>query len=53
VVTSSSYLQVNEALEEIHIQKYQIRDFGATRLAENLMENFTLQYLDLSWYVYK
>ncbi|XP_052212877.1 leucine-rich repeat-containing protein 34-like isoform X2 [Dreissena polymorpha] len=41
-------LKVNSTLEELHLQKFQIRDFGATRLAENLMENLTLQYLDLS-----
>ncbi|KAL4221640.1 Leucine-rich repeat-containing protein 34 [Mactra antiquata] len=41
-------LKVNNSLEELHLQKFDIRDFGATRLAENLMENFTLQYLDLS-----
>ena len=36
-------------LEELHLQKYDMRDFGATRLAENLMENNTLVHLDLSW----
>lgn len=48
VVHFAKMLKVNNTLEELHLQKYQIRDFGATRLAENLMENFTLQYLDLS-----
>ncbi|XP_052761064.1 leucine-rich repeat-containing protein 34-like isoform X2 [Mya arenaria] len=41
-------LKVNTTLEELHLQKFEIRDFGATRLAENLMENLSLQYLDLS-----
>ncbi|KAL3862028.1 hypothetical protein ACJMK2_008030 [Sinanodonta woodiana] len=41
-------LKVNTTLQELHLQKYDMRDFGATRLAECLMENFTLQYLDLS-----
>jgi hypothetical protein len=30
--------------------KHGIRDFGATRLAENLRQNFTLTHLNLSWY---
>lgn len=41
-------LKVNKGLEHLLLQKYDMRDFGATRLAENLMENFTLTYLDLS-----
>lgn len=41
-------LKVNKTLEEVHLQKYDMRDFGMTRIAENLMENFTLTYLDLS-----
>lgn len=41
-------LKVNTTLEELHLQKYTMRDDGATRLAENLMENYSLQYLDLS-----
>jgi hypothetical protein len=44
-------LQVNTTLLELHMQKYDMRDFGVTRLAETLMHNFTLKYLDLSWYV--
>ncbi|XP_064599186.1 leucine-rich repeat-containing protein 34-like [Liolophura sinensis] len=44
----ANLLKVNRSLEELHLQKYDMRDFGATRLAENLMENFTLTYLDLS-----
>lgn len=41
-------LKVNTTLEEIHLQKYDMRDFGATRLAENLMQNNTLKCLNLS-----
>ncbi|KAL8569742.1 hypothetical protein ACOMHN_007265 [Nucella lapillus] len=41
-------LKVNTSLEEIHLQKYDMRDFGAFRLAENLMHNFNLRYLNLS-----
>ncbi|XP_064642842.1 leucine-rich repeat-containing protein 34-like isoform X2 [Lineus longissimus] len=40
-------LKVNRGLVELHLQKSRVRDFGATRLSENLMENMTLQYLDL------
>ncbi|OWF43081.1 leucine-rich repeat-containing protein 34-like isoform X2 [Mizuhopecten yessoensis] len=41
-------LKVNTSIEELHLQKYDMRDFGATRLAENLMANMTFNYLDLS-----
>ncbi|XP_060073757.1 leucine-rich repeat-containing protein 34-like [Ylistrum balloti] len=41
-------LKVNTSLEELHLQKYDMRDFGVTRLAENLMENMTFTYLNLS-----
>ncbi len=34
------------------MMKCDIRDFGATRLAENLMDNFTLTHLNLSWWVF-
>ena len=42
---------MNRSLEEIHLAKCGIRDFGAERLAENLAYNTTLKHLDLSWYV--
>ena len=42
--------QTNETLQELHLLKHGIRDFGATRLAEELRHNFTLTYLALSWY---
>ncbi|XP_025084361.1 leucine-rich repeat-containing protein 34-like isoform X2 [Pomacea canaliculata] len=48
VVHFANMLKVNKTLEELHLQKYDMRDFGMHRLAENLMENFTLTYLDLS-----
>nr|ADF32021.1 leucine rich repeat only protein 3 [Azumapecten farreri] len=41
-------LKTNTSLEELHLQKYDMRDFGATRLAENLMDNMSFTYLDLS-----
>jgi len=47
----SCHEQVNETLKELHLLKHVIRDFGATRLAEELQHNFTLTYLALSWYL--
>ena len=41
---------MNETLQELHLLKHCIRDFGATRLADELQHNFTLRYLALSWY---
>ncbi|XP_013070074.1 leucine-rich repeat-containing protein 34-like isoform X1 [Biomphalaria glabrata] len=41
-------IKVNKGLRELHMQKYNMRDFGASRLAENLVFNTTLTYLDLS-----
>jgi len=44
----ANMLKVNTGLQELHLMKCDIRDFGMTRLSENLMENFTLTYLNLS-----
>lgn len=44
----ANMLKVNQSLEEVHLQKYDMRDFGAFRMAENLMHNYTLTYLNLS-----
>lgn len=44
----ANMLKVNTTLQELHLQKCGMRDFGATRLSDNLVENFSLQYLDLS-----
>ena len=33
------------------MMKFDMRDAGVTRLKENLMDNFTLTYLNLSWSV--
>ena len=41
--------QVNKTLKELHLMKYDMRDFGVTRLAEHLVDNFSLTYLNLSW----
>lgn len=40
-------LKVNVRLQEIHLAHYDMRDFGAARLTENLMDNLTLTHLDL------
>ncbi|XP_077998347.1 leucine-rich repeat-containing protein 34-like isoform X1 [Glandiceps talaboti] len=41
-------LKVNKTLKELHLQKYDMRNFGAERLVETLIENISLSYLDLS-----
>lgn len=41
-------LKVNNSLQELHLMKHDARDFGAIRLAENLVSNYTLTYLNLS-----
>ena len=40
-------LKVNVRLKEIHLSHYDMRDFGAERLKENLIDNLTLTHLDL------
>ena len=40
-------LKVNVRLQEIHLAHYDMRDFGAERLMENLVDNLTLTHLDL------
>lgn len=42
-------LKVNLSLQEVHMQKYEMRDYGAQWLSENLGFNRRLVYLDLSW----
>ncbi|XP_033644830.1 leucine-rich repeat-containing protein 34-like isoform X1 [Asterias rubens] len=41
-------LKVNCTLQELHLQKCDIRDFGADRLVEALQHNISLKYLDVS-----
>ncbi|CAG5120954.1 unnamed protein product [Candidula unifasciata] len=41
-------IKVNKGLKELHLQKFNMRDFGAFRFAENLVFNFTLTYLNLN-----
>ncbi|XP_028418552.1 leucine-rich repeat-containing protein 34-like [Dendronephthya gigantea] len=47
IVHIAGMLKVNRSLEEIHLAKCGIRDFGAERLAENLVYNTGLKHLDL------
>lgn len=42
-------LKVNHGLRNLHLAKHDTKDFGAARIAENLWNNLTLTYLDLSW----
>jgi hypothetical protein len=44
-------LKVNSGLKELHMQKYEMRDYGAQWLSENLVHNRCLVHLDLSWFV--
>lgn len=48
IVHYANMLKVNRNLTELHIQKCDLKDFGMTRLAEALMDNMFLQYLDIS-----
>lgn len=41
-------LKVNRKLSELHLQKYELRDYGAQWLSENLVYNRNLTHLDLS-----
>ncbi|KAM4772416.1 leucine-rich repeat-containing protein 34 [Rhinophrynus dorsalis] len=44
----SRMLKVNSTLQELHLSKHEMTDFGVERLCEALHENFTLKYLDIS-----
>ncbi|XP_053565004.1 leucine-rich repeat-containing protein 34 [Bombina bombina] len=41
-------LKLNKTLQELHLAKHEMTDFGVERLCEALHENSTLKYLDLS-----
>ena len=41
-------LRVNQTLRELHLAKFDIRDFGVERLCEALRENYSLVYLNLT-----
>ena len=42
-------LSKNRGLEELHMQKQELRDYGTKWLSEKLFENYKLVHLDLSW----
>jgi hypothetical protein len=42
-------LKTNKTLNELHMQKYEMRDYGAQWFSEKLVENRYLVHLDLSW----
>uniref|UniRef100_F7DV78 Leucine rich repeat containing 34 n=1 Tax=Xenopus tropicalis TaxID=8364 RepID=F7DV78_XENTR len=44
----SEMLRVNSTLQELHLSKHEITDFGVQRLCDALHENHTLKYLNLS-----
>ncbi|XP_063298716.1 leucine-rich repeat-containing protein 34 [Pelobates fuscus] len=44
----SMMLKVNDTLQELHLSKHEMTDFGLERLCEALHKNVTLKYLDLS-----
>ncbi|XP_072035842.1 leucine-rich repeat-containing protein 34-like [Amphiura filiformis] len=46
-VHMSRMLKVNSTLAELHLQKCDLRDFGAERLVETLVHNVGLKYLDV------
>ena len=46
-VHMAKMLKVNVRLCEIHLAHFDMRDFGAERLKENLFDNLTLTRLDL------
>lgn len=43
-------LKVNNALKELRMQKYELRDYGVHWLSDKLLSNYSLVHLDLSWY---
>jgi Ran GTPase-activating protein (RanGAP) involved in mRNA processing and transport len=40
-------LKVNAVLRELHLEKFDLKDFGVERLCDGLKENYTLVYLNL------
>ena len=44
----SKMLKINNGLVELHMQKYEMRDYGAQWISENIGMNRRLTYLDLS-----
>nr|XP_002125774.2 leucine-rich repeat-containing protein 34 [Ciona intestinalis] len=48
VVHVGRMLKVNHTLREIHLAKFDMKDFGVERLCDGLYDNFSLGYLNLS-----
>ncbi|XP_059847026.1 leucine-rich repeat-containing protein 34 isoform X5 [Hypanus sabinus] len=46
-VHMANMLQVNQSLQELHLAKMGIKDFGVQQLCEQLVKNKTLRFLDL------
>lgn len=44
----SRMLRVNNTLRELHLAKYNLKDFGIERICEGLRDNYSLVYLNLS-----
>ena len=44
----ASMLKVNATIMELHMQKYELRDYGAQWFSEKLIHNRKLVHLDLS-----
>jgi len=44
----SKMLQVNRTLQEVHLSKHCMKNFGVERLTEHIADNFSLLHLDLS-----
>ncbi|PIO31534.1 hypothetical protein AB205_0008780 [Aquarana catesbeiana] len=48
IIHISLMLKMNNTLQELHLSKHEMTDFGLERLCEALHENTALKYLDLS-----
>ncbi|XP_051874920.1 leucine-rich repeat-containing protein 34 [Pristis pectinata] len=46
-VHMANMLQVNQSLQELHLTKMGMKDFGVQQLCEQLVKNKTLRFLDL------
>ena len=42
---------MNSHLEELHMMKHDMTDFGCDRLMESLKDNYSLTYLNIGWWV--
>ncbi|XP_032888092.1 leucine-rich repeat-containing protein 34-like [Amblyraja radiata] len=46
-VHMADMLHVNQTLQELHLERFEMKDFGVQQLCEQLVKNRTLRYLDL------